>query len=199
MTLDIIWHNLLLKPVHLEKVAQDHIQAGFGHLERRRLHNLCAWPVPMPGYSWHFFIILCVQELRQSLWSGKSKTSFPLRNNRKLFYSGFPSYVTSCSKWEKALPKPQMLRRELHGFEKSIWEKEQQWDKAWQHFKRIPNKKLKVVDKGIIFQDLTSSIHKETEAQYYIWNTTYFLLLTKKDVKSQILSHDLCEIRVCCI
>lgn len=63
----------------------------------------------------------------------------------------------------------------------------------------MPNKKLKVVDKGVIFQGLNSSIHKETEAQYYIWNTACFLMVPNKGVKSQTLSHDPREIGVCCI
>lgn len=74
-----------------------------------------------------------------------------------------------------------------------------QQDKEWIQFKRMPNRKFMFVDKGIIFQYLNSSTHKETEAQYYIWTTTCFLLLTNKDVKSQTLSHGLGEIAVYCI
>lgn len=38
--LEIIQPNPLLKQVHLQQVVQDHIQAGFGYLQRKRLHKL---------------------------------------------------------------------------------------------------------------------------------------------------------------
>lgn len=38
---------------------------------------------------------------------------------------------------------------------------------------RISNKKLMDVNKGVIFQYLTSSIPKETETNTYIHNTTF--------------------------
>ena len=37
----------LPKQVHLQHVAQDHIQTGFEYLQRRRLHNPSAQPVPV--------------------------------------------------------------------------------------------------------------------------------------------------------
>ena len=37
----------LLNQDHLEQVAQDHVQAGFEYLQRRRLHNLSGQPVPV--------------------------------------------------------------------------------------------------------------------------------------------------------
>ena len=37
----------LTKQGHLEQAAQDHVQAGFEYLQRRRLHNLSGQPVPV--------------------------------------------------------------------------------------------------------------------------------------------------------
>jgi len=37
----------LPKQGHLEQTAQDLVQAGFGYLQRRRLHNLPGQPVPV--------------------------------------------------------------------------------------------------------------------------------------------------------
>lgn len=40
-------YPVLFKQVHLEQVAQKHIQLVFNYLKRRRLHNLSAQPVPV--------------------------------------------------------------------------------------------------------------------------------------------------------
>lgn len=61
--------------------------------------------------------------------AGKSKSYFSPRSNRKQLYSWALCCVTSCSEQDKSLLKTQLLRCELHGSEKYIWEKEQQWDK----------------------------------------------------------------------
>jgi len=39
--------NSLPKQDHLEQAAQDHVQMGFEYLQRRRLHNPAAQPVPV--------------------------------------------------------------------------------------------------------------------------------------------------------
>jgi len=39
--------NALTKQGHLQQVAQDHAQAGFEYLQRRRIHNPSGQPVPV--------------------------------------------------------------------------------------------------------------------------------------------------------